>query len=63
MSARLLSQLARPSRVLSATSGIRATTAVRGLAGIPVEVEHGRGHWKTYGDIESYKPGKYQIKW
>jgi len=27
-----------------------------------VEVEHGRGVWKTYGDIENYTPGKYQIK-
>ncbi len=27
-----------------------------------VEVEHGRGSWKTYGDIDNYKPGKYQIK-
>jgi D-3-phosphoglycerate dehydrogenase len=25
-------------------------------------VEHGRGHWKTYGDLENYKPGKFQIK-
>lgn len=27
-----------------------------------LEVEHGRGHWKTYGDVENYKPGRYQIK-
>jgi D-3-phosphoglycerate dehydrogenase len=27
-----------------------------------VSVEHGRGEWKTYGDITSYKPGKFQIK-
>jgi len=27
-----------------------------------VEVEHGRGQWKTYGDVSSYKQGKYQIK-
>ena len=27
-----------------------------------VEVEHGRGQWKTYGDVENYKPGRYQIK-
>jgi D-3-phosphoglycerate dehydrogenase len=27
-----------------------------------VQVEHGRGSWKTYGDLENYKPGKYQIK-
>mmetsp|Transcript_110614 Transcript_110614/g.307540 ORF Transcript_110614/g.307540 Transcript_110614/m.307540 type:complete len:481 (-) Transcript_110614:173-1615(-) len=34
--------------------------AIRGLA--DVEVEHGRGQWKTYGDISNYKPGKHQIK-
>ena len=27
-----------------------------------IEVEHGRGQWKTYGDVSSYKQGKYQIK-
>ena len=27
-----------------------------------VSVEHGRGTWKTYGDITSYQPGKFQIK-
>jgi len=27
-----------------------------------VSVEHGRGAWKTYGDITSYQPGKFQIK-
>jgi D-3-phosphoglycerate dehydrogenase len=34
--------------------------ALRGFA--DVEVEHGRGQWQTYGDLESYKQGKYQIK-
>jgi len=33
---------------------------VRGMADI--EVEHGRGQWKTYGDISNYNQGKYQIK-
>jgi D-3-phosphoglycerate dehydrogenase len=37
-----------------------AAFAVRGMA--DVEVEHGRGQWQTYGDLESYKQGKYQIK-
>ena len=32
------------------------------LAKSAVEVEHGRGQWKTYGDVENYKPGRYQIK-
>jgi D-3-phosphoglycerate dehydrogenase / 2-oxoglutarate reductase len=27
-----------------------------------VQVEHGRGVWKTYGDLSNYKQGKYQIK-
>lgn len=27
-----------------------------------VQVEHGRGVWKTYGDLTNYKQGKYQIK-
>jgi D-3-phosphoglycerate dehydrogenase len=34
--------------------------ALRGFA--DVEVEHGRGQWQTYGDLETYKQGKYQIK-
>lgn len=47
-----------------AISHCRSTAApslvVRGLADIAVE--HGRGQWKTYGDLASYKPGKFQIK-
>lgn len=27
-----------------------------------VSVEHGRGAWKTYGDVTSYQPGRFQIK-
>jgi len=27
-----------------------------------VQVEHGRGEWKTYGDLDNYTPGKFQIK-
>ena len=27
-----------------------------------VQVEHGRGAWKTYGDLSNYKQGNYQIK-
>jgi hypothetical protein len=27
-----------------------------------VNVEHGRGVWKTYGDLTNYKQGNYQIK-
>lgn len=36
------------------------TISRRGMA--DVSVEHGRGEWKTYGDVESYSPGKFQIK-
>jgi D-3-phosphoglycerate dehydrogenase len=35
--------------------------AARGMSS-NVEVEHGRGDWKTYGDIDNYEQGKYQIK-
>ena len=34
--------------------------AIRGFAA--VDVEHGRNQWATYGDLENYKQGKYQIK-
>lgn len=34
----------------------------RGLADISVDLEHGKGKWKTYGNLENYKPGKFQIK-
>jgi len=34
----------------------------RAFSDFQVDVEHGRGAWKTYGDIENYKAGKYQIK-
>jgi D-3-phosphoglycerate dehydrogenase / 2-oxoglutarate reductase len=27
-----------------------------------VEVEHVRAEWRTYGNLENYKPGKHQIK-
>jgi len=35
--------------------------AARGMSS-NVEVEHGRGDWMTYGDIDNYEQGKYQIK-
>ena len=34
--------------------------AMRGMA--DVQVEHGRAQWATYGDIENYHQGKYQVK-
>lgn len=49
-----------------AASFLRRRAAANAVVGIrsfaDVEVEHGRGQWKTYGDLESYKMGKYQIK-
>ena len=44
----------------SAPSPPTLLTPLRTLA--DVSVEHGRGAWKTYGDITSYHPGKFQIK-
>jgi D-3-phosphoglycerate dehydrogenase len=53
------SAFAQASRTGLAPS-VRPSILARGFAA--VQVEHGRGQWKTYGDIENYKPGKYQIK-
>jgi hypothetical protein len=36
---------------------------LRGMAkNTDVQVEHGRGEWQMYGDLNNYKQGKYQIK-
>lgn len=51
--------------VSHAMSGSRLpalSMAVRTFADVDIEVEHGRGEWKTYGDLENYKPGKHQIQ-
>lgn len=37
-----------------------ATTTKRHLADV-VEVEHARAQWKTYGNLDSYVPGKHHI--
>ena len=37
------------------------TTPV-GVVTAKVTVEHGRGAWKDYGDLDNLTPGKYQIK-
>ena len=55
----------RLARGASKFSAFRPTSAAttnfsRGFA--DVQVEHGRGEWKTYGDVDQYKTGKYQIK-
>mmetsp|Transcript_21042 Transcript_21042/g.31185 ORF Transcript_21042/g.31185 Transcript_21042/m.31185 type:complete len:108 (-) Transcript_21042:97-420(-) len=45
---------------------IRSTAAgnilLRAFSDIQIDVEHGRGAWKTYGDVKNYTMGKYQIK-
>lgn len=33
----------------------------RSLSEASVDVDHGKGAWKTYGDLDTYKPGKFQI--
>ena len=43
----------------TATAAVPITSCFSTLA---IEIEHGRGQWKTYGDVSSYKQGKYQIK-
>jgi D-3-phosphoglycerate dehydrogenase len=58
--------LTRQIVALANTSARRSTKLVqRSFSSIEVErieVEHGRGQWKTYGDVSNYTPGKYQIK-
>jgi len=46
-------------RAAGASSRAVSTTAPR-LA--DVSVEHGRGVYKTFGDPETYQPGKFQVK-
>jgi hypothetical protein len=48
------------SRQVARGNAVPTIGSIRGLA--DVQVEHGRGEWKTYGDIENYKQGAYQIK-
>jgi len=54
----LRTAISKTTVVSTAVRQISATTAT--LADI--SVEHGRGDWKTYGDVESYQPGKFQVK-
>ena len=53
-------------RTVTRASGVRqsAAAAFHTTASLAadVSVEHGRGEWKTYGDITTYKPGHFQIK-
>jgi len=64
----MLGRIARTSstRGLARTRTSRAAVAlsvrgpqIRTLA--DVEVEHARGDWKTYGNLDSYQPGNYHI--
>ena len=59
------SALLGKSRVAAASKSIRVaatSTDVVARSFADVQVEHGRGEWKTYGDVENYNQGKYQIK-
>jgi len=51
-------------RTAARTSGRQSVAAFHTTASLAadVSVEHGRGEWKTYGDITTYKPGHFQIK-
>lgn len=57
---RVTSASALTSRTASARPLIAGGVQARTFA--DVQIEHGRGEWKTYGDLENYKPGKFQIK-
>lgn len=41
-----------------------ATAAIQrcSMSTVVVDLEHGRGEWKTYGDLSNFKPGKFQIQ-
>lgn len=54
-------QRAVPSAIGAATSAARVVGR-NVITSTNIQVEHGRGQWKTYGDVESYKPGHFQIK-
>mmetsp|Transcript_13409 Transcript_13409/g.27751 ORF Transcript_13409/g.27751 Transcript_13409/m.27751 type:complete len:476 (+) Transcript_13409:93-1520(+) len=56
-----LDKLARLSTRVANTFMHSRGAAARTMSG-NVEVEHGRGEWQTYGDLDNYEQGKYQIK-
>ena len=45
--------------ILSSQAPIYVGTSKRAMA--DVEVEHARAQWKTYGNLDSYVPGKHHI--
>ena len=51
-------------RTAARSTGRQSAAAFHTTASVAadVSVEHGRGEWKTYGDITTYKPGHFQIK-
>jgi D-3-phosphoglycerate dehydrogenase / 2-oxoglutarate reductase len=51
----------RSSSALWATTGILHQPSLLCRTFADVEVDHARGQWKTYGNLESYKPGKHHI--
>jgi D-3-phosphoglycerate dehydrogenase / 2-oxoglutarate reductase len=63
----MLANLARCSRGRTTAAWTTSSSVyqqvmfTRGFADVDIEVEHVRGQWKTYGNLESYKPGKHHI--
>jgi D-3-phosphoglycerate dehydrogenase / 2-oxoglutarate reductase len=55
-------QRAVPSVISTRTSSAKVAGRSVTTTSTNIQVEHGRGQWKTYGDVESYKPGHFQIK-
>lgn len=49
----MLSNVARATRTPSRQLAARSMSSI--------EVEHARGQWKTYGNLDSYTPGKHHI--
>lgn len=33
----------------------------RSFSDTSIDIDHGKGIWKTYGDLDTYKPGKFQV--
>lgn len=60
MQSRTVLRSLRPSlKKFNATGGNLMLT--RSLSESPVDVDHAKGAWKTYGELDSYKPGKFQV--
>lgn len=61
----IASRFAMDKLVRNSSSLASKFVASRGAARVMstvVEIEHGRGSWQTYGDVDNYEQGKYQIK-